>query len=150
MLEALGAIADGRVERLGPGVYRVTSSEGDRSYRVYVDPGRGLAYSDDNGTRLRGYVGYPIIAALMLEGLLPLDERLAEALRGVPWRRLNERLKRYALVEREVKRLARERGVDPGELDGFVEKAMERLRGLRLRYTGSPPLEALGGGGSGG
>jgi hypothetical protein len=143
VLEALGAIADGRVERVGQHSYRVVSSEGDRTYHVYVDAGRGLAYSDDNGTRFRGYIGYPIIAALMLEGALPFDERLAEALKGIPWRKLNEKFKRYALVEAEVKRIARERGVEPSEVDGFVKKVMEQLSKIKLRLTSTPPLSSF-------
>ena len=150
VLEALGAIGDGRVERLGPHRYRVRSSDGSRVYLVYVDPARGLAYSNDNGTRLRGYIGYPIIAALMLEGVLPLDRRLAEALRGIPWKQLNEKYKKYAVVERIVKREAASRGVDPGELDRFTSKVMEALRGLRLRMPSTPPLDLAATGGSGG
>jgi len=149
VLEALGAIADGRIVELREGLYRVASSEGDRWYLVYVDPEQRLAYSDDNGTRYRGYVGYPIIAVLMLQGRLPLDERIAGALRGIPWRRLNERYRRYALVEQHVKRLAAERGVEPSELDGLVSRVLQALRGLGLRYPGSPPLVPGGGPGAG-
>ncbi len=146
VLEALGAIADGRVECLDEAcrAARVTSSEGDRVYRVYVDVEKGVAYSDDNGTRYRGYIGYPIIAVLMKQGRLPFDERLASALRGIPWRRLNETLKRYALVEREVKRIVAERGVEPRELDEFVEKVMSSLRRLRVKRLDTPPLIAWG------
>ena len=150
ILEALGAVADGRVVELGERLYRVASSEGDRWYLVYVDPEQRLAYSDDNGTRYRGYIGYPIIAVLMLQGRLPFDERIARALRGVPWRRLNERYQRYALVEQQARRLAAERGVEPSELDGLVSRVLKALRGLELRYTGSPPLVSPGGGHSAG
>jgi hypothetical protein len=141
VLEALGAIADGRVKKLAPHSYRVISSEGDRTYRVYVDVARGIAYSDDNGTRFRGYVGYPIIAALMLEGVLPFDKRIAEALKGIPWRKLNETLKRYALVEIEVKKHAKAKGVEPREIDEFVENVMEKLSSLKLRLASTPPLD---------
>ncbi|OWJ55221.1 hypothetical protein Pdsh_04740 [Pyrodictium delaneyi] len=144
VLEALGAIADGRIEKLNKNIYRVVSSEGDREYLVYIDVERGLAYSNDNGTRFRGYVGYPIIAALILEGVLPFEERVAEALRGIPWRRLNEQYKRYLLVESHVKRVAAEKGVAPREIDELVSRVLAALRRLSLRYTGSPPLEAMG------
>jgi len=63
-------------------------------------------------------------------------------LKGVEWRRLNEKLKRYALVEAEVKKIARERGVSPSELDSFVEKVMTRLRSLRLKRLPSQPLDS--------
>ena len=146
VLEALGAIADGRVECLDQSctAARVTSSEGDRVYRVYVDAAGGAAYSDDNGTRFRGYIGYPIIAVLMKQGRLPYDERLAEALKGIPWRRLNESLKRYALVENEVKKIAAERGVDPRELDAFVDRVYGLLKRLRIKKLEQPPLQVWG------
>ncbi len=146
ILEALGAIADKRVECLDREcrAARVVSSEGDRVYRVYVDVEGGVAYSDDNGTRLRGYIGYPIIAVLMLRGIVPFDERIAEALKGIPWRRLNETFKRYALVEREVKKIAAERGVSPSEIDAFVDKAYSVVKRLRIKRLEQPPLQLWG------
>ncbi len=149
-LEALAAVADGRVERLGDKAFLVRSSDGSRVYRVYVDPERGVAYSDDNGTRLRGYIGYPIIAALILMGLVPRDDVLAEALRGIPWRRLNEELKKYALVIDRVKEIVRERGVDPSRVDRYMEEVSRVLRRLRLSLLPQPPLELAAAGGGGG
>ncbi len=144
ILEAVGAIADGRVECLDEkcGSARVASSEGDRVYKVYVDAARGVAYSDDNGTRYRGYIGYPIIAVLMIQGVLPYDERIGEALKGIPWRRLNEEYKKYATVERIVKKMAAERGVDPAAIDAYVDKVYKLLSGLKLKKLESPPLSA--------
>lgn len=146
ILEALGAIADGRVHCLDDAcnAARVVSSEGDRTYRVYVDIERGVAYSDDNGTRLRGYIGYPIIAVLMKKGIVPYDERIAEALRGIPWRRLNESLRKYALVEREVKKIAAGKGVAPSEIDAFVDKAYSVVKKLRIKRLEQPPLQLWG------
>lgn len=149
-LEALAAVADGRVERLGDKAFLVRSSDGSRVYRVYVDPERGVAYSDDNGTRLRGYIGYPIIAALILMGLVPRDDVLAEALRGIPWRRLNEELKKYALVIERVKEIVRERGVDPSRVDRYMEEVSRVLRRMRLSLLPQPPLELAAAGGGGG
>ncbi len=143
VLEALSAIADGRVKQVAPGMFLVKSSDGARLYHVYIDPEKGVAYSDDNGTRLRGYIGYPIIAALMLMGRLPLDREAADALRGIPWRRLNESLRRYALVQREVEKIAAERGVSPERLHRIQREVMERLRHMRLERLDQPPLELL-------
>ncbi len=135
VLEALGAIADGRVKMLDNHHAEVVSSEGDRVYRVCVDPERGIAYSDDNGTKLRGYVGYPIIAVLMLQGKLPYNERIAQALKGVPWRRLNQYYKKYALVEAEVKKQAWSKGVSPREIDQFIARVLYELSKLKLRLA---------------
>ncbi|NOZ89591.1 MAG: hypothetical protein GXO15_06675 [Crenarchaeota archaeon] len=140
-LEAAAAVAEGRVERLSSSCFRVRSSDGSRVYTVYVDPGRGLAYSSDNGTRLRGYKGYPIIAALILQGLVPYDPQVGEALRGVPWRSLNERLKSYRRVLEEVKRRARARGLPPERLEEYMDRVAEALRRISLRLLPQPPLE---------
>jgi len=93
VLEAAGAIADGRVhlvKGLTPDRLEATvvSSEGDRRYRVVVvkEGGGYRVYSDDNGTRLRGYVGYPIISVLMLAGALPRDKQVEVALKGIDWK----------------------------------------------------------------
>lgn len=140
VLEALGAIADGRVELKSDPSSRtyeatVRSSEGDRTYHVKVVVGDKFfkAYSDDNGTKLRGYVGYPIISVLMLAGVLSRDPEVEQALKGVDWRKLNETYKKYAVVEDLVlkeagQRVARER------IEALRDKVMGELRSLRIYY----------------
>ena len=139
VLEAAGALGDGRVVILETGdLYkaRVTSSTGERVYRVLVDleDGRGRAYSDDNGTRYRGYVGYPIIAVLMAAGVLPRDPGIERVLSRVPWKVLNERYRRYSVVERIVLERASRRGVPESRVLAYVEDVMDALSGLELYY----------------
>lgn len=138
ILEALGSIADGRVKLIDADRANVESSTGERAYTVYVNVEKGIAFSDDNGTRFKGYIGYPIIAVLMLKGVLPFDERLAKALTGIPWKELNERYKRYAIVEELVKKEAEKRGVTPKEIDNFVKRVMDCLLQIQLRYVPAP------------
>ncbi len=133
VLEAAGAVADGRIKIVDERNAIVTSSDGSRTYRVYVDLERMEACSTDNGTVYRGYLGYPIISVLMLKRVLPYDEAVGKALSGIPWRELNERFKKYALVEEEVKRIAAGRGVDPSRIDEFKERVYRRIKRLRLR-----------------
>ena len=142
VLEALGAIADNRIEVLDDSTARVVSSEGDRVYTVKLNLNDMTVFSNDNGTMLRGYVGYPIIAFLMIKGLLPFDKRLAESLRGIPWRRLNERYKRYFLVEKVVKEMISRKGVNPKEVDTFVNTVLAKLRNIKLRLDRNlqPPV----------
>lgn len=132
VLEALGAVVDGRVRLVGEGRCEVVSSEGDRTYTVVVEG--GFAYSDDNGTVYRGYVGYPIVACLMAGGRLPVDAELGEKLRGVPWRRLNELYRRYEDVLRHI---YRERGVDRERAEAYIAEVLRRLGAMRLRFK--PP-----------
>ncbi|MET1101811.1 MAG: hypothetical protein ABWW69_04970 [Pyrodictiaceae archaeon] len=140
VLEAAGAIADGRVHKISKGMAKVVSSEGDKVYRVFVDPDQGVAYSDDNGTRLRGYIGYPIIAVMMSEGLVSLDEDIASSLKGIPWKKLNEKFKKYAMVEAYVKKIAAGRGISPSRIDEYVTRVMRELSRYKLRRLDEPPL----------
>ncbi len=128
VLEALGAVVDGRVRLVGEGRCEVVSSEGDRVYDVVVEG--GFVYSNDNGTLYRGYVGYPILACLMAEGKLPIDAELGEKLRGVPWRRLNEQYKRY---EEVLKRIYAERGIERERAEAYIDAVLRRLAAMRLR-----------------
>jgi hypothetical protein len=133
VLEALSAIADGRIKLLGDKEAEVVSSDGSRTYKVYVDLGRRAAYSDDNGTIYRGYVGYPIISFLMARGVLPVDERLGQALKGIPWRKLNEQYKKYDAVMELVKAQLKEKGIPGEEVDRYIDLVMAHLRKLGLR-----------------
>ncbi len=128
VLEALGAVVDGRVRLVGEGRCGVVSSEGDRVYDVVVEG--GFVYSNDNGTLYREYVGYPILACLMAEGKLPTDAELGEKLRGVPWRRLNEQYKRY---EEVLIRALTERGIERERAEACIDAVLRRLAAMRLR-----------------
>lgn len=85
--EAYSAVADERVA-MGEHSAKVRSSDGTKTYTVQWD---GDAYtSDDNGSKWQNYSGYPILAVLLLQGKLPLDRRIAELFRGIPWKELNK------------------------------------------------------------
>ena len=82
-----GFVADDRVA-MGEHSAKVRSSDGTKTYTVQWD---GDAYtSDDNGSKWQNYSGYPILAVLLLQGKLPLDRRIAELFRGIPWKELNK------------------------------------------------------------
>ncbi len=129
VLEALGAIADGRIKKMDDH-YEVVSSEGDRVYNVKVNEDK--AYSNDNGTVYRNYIGYPIIAVLMLEGKLKYDEKISKSLKGIDWKRLNETYKNYAKVEEIVGKIAEEKGVNKEEINKIIEEVLNELRRLSL------------------
>jgi len=102
-----------------------------------VDPEKREACSTDNGTVYRGYVGYPILSLLMLKGVLTYDERIGKALKGIPWKELNEKFKKYDLVLEEIKKIASEKGVPPEELEAYKEEVYSQVRRLRLRRNDS-------------
>lgn len=125
-------MGDGRIEVIDDKRAHVYSSEGDRRYTVYLDTDKGLAYSDDNGTVYRNYVGYPILAFLMYKGVLPKDDRLVQALKGIRWRQLNERYKKYYIVERVVLNILKARGIDPETVKRYIDETYRELARINL------------------
>lgn len=125
VFEAWTAIVDGRIE-MHDGYADVSSSDGTKGYTVRFSG--DLYSSDDNATYWRGYAGYPVIAVLMLQGLLPFDKVEAEQWKGINWKALNTRHKnRYAAAVEEE---ARERGIDLKEADKAAEEVMKALASL--------------------
>lgn len=99
--EAYSVLADERFD-LAPDHLTVRSSDGTRTYTVTWDD-EGRYRSDDSATYWQGYAGYPVIAALLLQGRLPLDAEVAGWFRGVPWKALNDAHKRdYAAAAAEA------------------------------------------------
>ncbi|MGC8600072.1 MAG: hypothetical protein ACP5LX_03315 [Nitrososphaeria archaeon] len=132
VLEAISSISAGRIKKESNGIYKIRSSRGEKEYIVIIK--NSTAYSNDNGTIFKGYIGYPIIAALMIEGILPKNEKIGEAIKDIPWADLNESLKSYKKVEEKVKEEAKKNGVQPDEIDEYVESVMEALKMITLKF----------------
>lgn len=140
VLEAAGAIGDGRVTVLSDSgstvKARVSSSAGDKTYTVAVRPVGDrviYAYSDDNGTRYRRYIGYPIISVLILQGLLPRDQEVERALAGIPWSKWNKAYKSYSLTMRKALDYA-SRLVEPTRVEEYTSEVMTRLKKYTVLY----------------
>lgn len=132
VLEALSAVSEGRIMQKSDKEAVVTSSDEQREYKVFLDLEKNIASSTDNGTKFRGYIGYPIIAFLMLKGALPYDEDIASKLSGIRWRSLNEKYKSYRVVEKIVIDEFVKRGGDKDKLDELVQQVMSKLESMEL------------------
>ncbi|MGZ4848660.1 MAG: hypothetical protein ACXV4C_05820 [Halobacteriota archaeon] len=132
--EALSAVADGRVKLTRETSAHVVSSGGDKTYTVKWSPDGREITSDDNATRWQGYLGYPIIAVLLLIGRLPYDPTVARWLAGVPWHDLNEQYKRNydAAVDYVLERL-QQGGGDAGAVRAEAVRILEALARLGLK-----------------
>ena len=139
VLEALSAVCGGRVKVINDKFCRVISSDGTRTYNVYVDIENRVAYSDDNGTKFRRYVGYPIIAFLMHKNIIPIDEDVGKIIKDVRWRELNERYKKYDLVMNEIYKMLNIYGIDRKHVDDYINNVLEILKKLKLRYIEKLP-----------
>ena len=123
--EALTAVLDGRVVSVDAGEADVSSSGGDKSYRVRWS-GNGITSSDPS-SRFHGTLGYPAIAVLLDCGTLGFDRLVAAPLAGVPWKALNDRFRRDydAAVTHAL------RQVDRGPVDALARDIYAQLEALR-------------------
>lgn len=129
--EALSAVADERVKLTSDTTAEVLSSERDKAYTVKWEAGGPAITSNDNATRWQGYTGYPIIAVLLQTGRISYDARTAEALKGVPWHRLNEQFKRdYDAAIEQVLQQVEAGGGDPAAIRGEAERIYAALAQL--------------------
>ena len=90
--EALGSVADGRLEMDGNSA-KVYSSSGNKFYTVNFDPTSQSIMVNDNASFYKGYLGYPAIAFLMLIGELKYSPVAAQMLRGFAWKDINQKFK---------------------------------------------------------
>jgi len=137
ILEAIGSIGDERIKVLDDKRAQVVSSRGDKVYKVVlVEKENNVfhTYSNDNGTIYRGYIGYPIIAFMMVKGIIPIDKEVMKAMSGVPWKDLNERYKKYSIVENIVLSRAERMGVSRDIIMDYINIVMKKLGLLKVFF----------------
>ncbi|MEM0470354.1 MAG: hypothetical protein QXP03_00060 [Desulfurococcaceae archaeon] len=140
VLEAAGAIGDGRILIVSNSKAIVRSSMGDREYKVVLVPGDSGAYrvySNDNGTIHRGYVGYPVLAFMMKTGILPMDNDVVRAMTNIPWKELNERYQKYSIVESIVISRAEKLGVSRNIIDDYINIVFKKLGLMKVYFDES-------------
>jgi len=131
--EAMSAVADGRVTITGPTKAQVTSSSHDKIYDVEWSEDASEITSNDNASYWQGYMGYPIIAVLMVIGKISFDINIASGLVGVPWKELNSKFKRdYDKAIDYVLNQMQENGTDRSAITAEVDKIYEQLGALGL------------------
>lgn len=126
--EALGAIADRRVELRQDGSGLVRSSAGDKTYTVEVGAdGREIA-ANDNASYWQGYLGYPAIAVLICRGLCAPDADVLQALAAIPWNEINRRNRNdWDRTVAEVERRAAEKGYDLAKIRAAADSILAAL-----------------------
>lgn len=138
--EALGAVADGRVEIIDDFQAKVRSSSGNKVYDLAFKPDTRELSINDNGSYYQGYLGYPALAFLMIKGLLPFDEKLSNNLKGIHWKQLNQDNKNnfnktiaylYTLVSQK-------------ELEAYAQTVLTELETLNLHRPASIPKPPSG------
>lgn len=131
--EALSAVGDGRVKPKDGRQAQVLSSSGSKAYSVeWSEDLRGIT-SNDNASYWQGYMGYPIIAVLMMLGRLDFNKEVAAMLSGIPWKEINKRFRNNydkavesVLVQLEAKGVRRE------TITSVVDRIMAQVENLEL------------------
>ncbi|MBI5138913.1 MAG: hypothetical protein HZA95_03915 [Candidatus Vogelbacteria bacterium] len=142
--EALGSLADERVEPLEGGA-KVYSSSRKKFYTVTYDKEKHAIMANDNGSFWQGYLGYPAIAYLMQIGEIEYDKKVSEVLKGIEWKEVNTKFKNnYDKTIEYVHALAEEKGVKSNLIEMEVDKTLMWIESHPLKMLGKriePPKE---------
>jgi len=141
VLEALGSIADKRINIIsekkekGKTIVKAVciSSTKDKVYTITYIIEDNAIVANDNGSKFRGYLGYPSIALLMLKKKLSYDATLAFALKGIPWKKWNEQFKNYYKTEFMAKKVAEKKGINEKKIDRFIEKVLREIKESKFK-----------------
>jgi hypothetical protein len=131
--EAMSAVADNRITITGTTSAEVTSSSHDKTYTVVWSEGLTGITSNDNASYWQSYIGYPIIAVLMVLGRLDFDGRVAQALSGIAWKKMNRRFRND--YDKAVESVLLNLDVEPGlrrTVVSEVDKIFNHLETLEL------------------
>lgn len=140
--EALGAVADGRVETTETSA-KVFSSSRKKFYAVQYHSDNHSIMANDNGSYWRGYLGYPAIAFLLATGELEYKENLANLLKGIAWKDLNQRFNNdfdqtLAHIQSSLP------GTEREELLNYVSTLEKQIIALNLTALGKKMLPPEG------
>lgn len=140
--EALGAVADRRVEILS-NTAKIYSSSGNKFYDVSYNPVAQSIMANDNGSYWKGYLGYPSIAFLMKTGVVSYDEKVADLLKGIAWKDINQKFKND--FDKTLKFILSSKSEEEKErLTKQVSKIESEIKILDLGYLGKKVLPPEG------
>ncbi len=135
--EALGAIADNRIEMQGDEAKVYSSSKG-KYYQVTYDQKRNAIMANDNGSYWKNYLGYPAIAFLMLKRVIKYKTEYAHALEGIAWKDINVEFKNdFSKTEEYVDQMVNKKGIDMKEFHQEIESIYEQIKRLNLVWLGN-------------
>ncbi|MBN1636813.1 MAG: hypothetical protein JW920_09880 [Deltaproteobacteria bacterium] len=133
--EALSAVADGRVAlSIDDNQAGVTSSSGTKTYNVMWNDDISAITSNDNASYWHGYLGYPILAALMVQKKLQYDKKVAELMAGINWKQVNrQHHNNYDKAVAHVLKSLEEKGADAGSIRQEVDRIFAQIEHLGLQ-----------------
>lgn len=142
--EALSCIGDNRIE-VNSNEAKVYSSSGNKFYVIKYNPENNAIMANDNGSYWSGYLGYPSIAFLMIKGILKYNLTYTEALKGIPWKDINQKYSNdFAKTEAHVKNILLKKGLKLVELDNEIENIYATIFELNIEKLGKKILPPKG------
>lgn len=129
--EAFSAIADNKV-KMSQGSALVSSSDFKKEYTVVWN--EGYYSSNDNASYWRGFMGYPVIAVLLLQGRLNYNKAVPEYFKDINWKKLNTEYKNQydKAVSSVLDRLASE-GTDIAVIKDEVQRIYDQIKQLDIK-----------------
>lgn len=136
--EALGCIADKRIEiDLNNGA-KVYSSSRNKFYNVNFNPKNNEIMCNDNTSYYTDTLSYPCIALLLNNGIISHNPTFAQWLKGIKWKDINQKFKNdYTKTEAYVGELMKERDLSFDELNAEVDKINEQLFKIKVKMLGN-------------
>jgi len=138
--EAYSAIADNRVMMFDTYAL-VKSSDYTKEYIIEWD---GDIYSsNDNASYFQRYLGYPVIAVLMLQRRISYSPSVASHYKGIRWKTLNTQYKnKYSKVVEFIMSGFAENCIDVQQINNEVACVFEQIKSIDIFYrrsTHRPP-----------
>ncbi|MFZ1075702.1 MAG: hypothetical protein WAN50_05005 [Minisyncoccia bacterium] len=132
--EALGALTDKRI-MVSKDTAKVYSSSGNKFYDVMYDPASNSIMTNDNGSFYKGYLGYPAIAFLMAIGKLSYTAAIAEEMKGIRWKDINQKFKND--FEKTLEHILADKSPHEREkIDDEVKKIDAQIRAQTFNLLG--------------
>lgn len=133
--EALTAVADGRVKILDENHAEVVSSDQSKSYIVEWSADGKKISSNDNASYWQGYLGYPILAVLMMTNRIAYDTTIASHLKNIPWKRINTKFKnKYSEAIQSVMSELQKLGAPVDQIETEIDNISEIVGKLTLEH----------------
>lgn len=145
--EALGAIADQRIE-LTQWLFveaKVYSSSREKFYTTTYDPGNNAIMTNDNGSYWKGYLWYPAIAVLLLQGILPLNKEYAELLKNIARKDINTKNNNdFEKTQQQIDTMIVEKWCDIQNFHKYIQNIMDEITKKQFSYLGKKTLPPKG------
>ncbi len=133
--EAYSAIVDERI-KMSENEAIVMSSDLSKNYLVTWE--ENTYKSNDNASYWQGYIGYPVIAILMLQNKLPLNMEIANYFKGINWKKLNtEHKNKYSEVVQQLFDEFRLKGIDCNVINTEIEHVYSKIKELNINIKRS-------------